>query len=61
MTMEQAGADVDLPQAVIQEALAYYEESRALIQEEAEAERQRLAQRGYPLEPDGSQVQRNNP
>jgi uncharacterized protein (DUF433 family) len=51
LTNEQASANLGLPREAIEEALAFYEENRALIEEEAEAERRWLTERGYPLEP----------
>jgi hypothetical protein len=51
LTAEQASVNLDLPREAVEEALAYYEENRALIEEEAEAERRWLKERGYPLEP----------
>jgi uncharacterized protein (DUF433 family) len=51
LSPEQASADLELPVEAIQEALAYYEENRALIQMEAAEERRWLAEQGYPLEP----------
>src|SRR5216117_1887027 len=51
LTPEAAAADLDLPVEAIQEALAYYEANRALIQLEAAEERRWLAEQGYRLEP----------
>jgi uncharacterized protein (DUF433 family) len=51
LTPEQASANLDLPLAAIDEALAYEAENRGLIELEACEERRRLAQRGLPLEP----------
>jgi uncharacterized protein (DUF433 family) len=50
-TPEQAGDELELPPAAIQEALAYYAENRELIEMEACEERRRVSERGYPLEP----------
>ena len=50
-TPEDASEDLELPLEVIQEALAYYEAHKALIQREAAEERRFLAEKGYPLEP----------
>ncbi|MBM4254995.1 MAG: DUF104 domain-containing protein [Deltaproteobacteria bacterium] len=41
----------DLPLAAIEEALAYYQAHRELIEAEAEAEKRYLLEKGYPLEP----------
>jgi uncharacterized protein (DUF433 family) len=51
LTPERASENLDLPVEAIKEALAYYEENKALIQAEAAEERRRLAEGGYPLEP----------
>jgi uncharacterized protein (DUF433 family) len=51
LTAEQASVNLDLPREAVEEALAYYEENRTLIEEEADAERRWLKERGYPLEP----------
>jgi uncharacterized protein (DUF433 family) len=51
LSPEQAGEDLDLPLEAVREALAYYEDNRALIQLEAAEERRYLAEQGYPLEP----------
>lgn len=51
LTPEKASEELDLPLAAIQEALAYYQDNRALIELEAAEERRRLAQRGLALEP----------
>jgi len=50
-TPEQASQELELPLTAINEALAYYTENRQLIEMEADEEKRRLAQRGYPLEP----------
>ncbi len=50
-SVEQACANLELPVEVIQEALDYYQANKALIQEEAAAERQFLKDMGYSLEP----------
>jgi uncharacterized protein (DUF433 family) len=50
-TPEQAGENLDLPVAAINEALVYYAEHRDLIEMEASEERRRLGERGFPLEP----------
>jgi uncharacterized protein (DUF433 family) len=50
-TPEQASEELELPLPAINEALTYYAENRELIQMEADEEKRRLAQRGYPLEP----------
>jgi uncharacterized protein (DUF433 family) len=51
LTPEQAGEELELPLAAINEALAYYAENRELIEMEAAEERRRLGERGYALEP----------
>lgn len=51
LSIDQAGSEFDLPVEAVQEALAYYEANRALIELEATEERRRLAQRGLALEP----------
>lgn len=51
LSPEEASVDLDLPIEAIREALAYYEEHKALIQLEAAEERRRLAAKGCPLEP----------
>lgn len=50
LTPEQAAADLELPLGAIQEALAYHNENRGLIELEAAEERRRLADRGHALE-----------
>jgi len=49
-TKEQTAANYDLPLEAIEEALAYYQENRALIEAEAEEEGRRLRAAG--LHPD---------
>ena len=49
-TPEQASEHFELPLEVIQEALLYYEQNKALIQQEAAAERDALAAKGFKLE-----------
>ena len=51
LSPEQASEDLELPLNAIQEAISYFTENQALIELEAAEERRRLAQRGYPLEP----------
>jgi uncharacterized protein (DUF433 family) len=51
MSPEQASESLDLPLALIGEAMTYYAENRDLIEQEASEERRRLAQRGLLLEP----------
>lgn len=51
LTAEQAALDLELPLEAIQEALAYYEQNKELIQREAAEERQRLAAKGHAVEP----------
>jgi uncharacterized protein (DUF433 family) len=51
LSPEQASADLELPLELIQEAMTYYAENRALIELEAAEDRRRLSERGYPLEP----------
>ena len=50
-TPEQASEELELPLAAINEALTYYAEERELIELEANEERRRIGERGYPLEP----------
>lgn len=50
-TPEEASKDLELPLEAIQEALAYYEQNKELIQSEAAEERRYLAEKGYALEP----------
>src|SRR5437870_2196397 len=50
-TVEEASRNLDLPVEVIHESLDYYELNKALVQEEAAAERQFLNDAGYSLEP----------
>ncbi len=52
LTPDQAAADVELPVDAVHEALAYYKENRSLIELEVAEERRRLAEKGYPLEPE---------
>ena len=47
MTKEETAADLNLPVEVVEEALAYYQENRALIEAEVEAEGQWLRKQGY--------------
>jgi hypothetical protein len=48
---EKASENLELPLEAIQEALAYYEGNRELIQREAAKERRLLAECGVALEP----------
>jgi uncharacterized protein (DUF433 family) len=48
---EQASDELNLPLQAIKEALAYHAEHRQLIELEANEEKRRLAERGFPLEP----------
>ncbi len=48
---EQAAERYALPLEAIQEALAYYQAHRELIDAEAEAEKRYLQEKGYSLEP----------
>lgn len=48
---EQAAERYDLPFEAIQEALAYYQTHRELIDAEAEADKHDLQEKGYVLEP----------
>ena len=48
---EQAAERYDLPFEAIQEALAYYQTHRELIDAEAEADKHYLQEKGYVLEP----------
>jgi uncharacterized protein (DUF433 family) len=52
LSPEQASEDLGLPLQAVQEALAYYDENRTLIELEASEERRRLAERGHRLEPE---------
>jgi uncharacterized protein (DUF433 family) len=47
MTKEETASDLDLPVEAVEEALAYYEENRAMIEAEVEAEGQWLREHGY--------------
>lgn len=51
LSPEQAAEDFDLPLAQVQEALAYYEAHRDLVDAELREERQYLQSRGYTVEP----------
>jgi uncharacterized protein (DUF433 family) len=51
LSVEAAAKDLELPREAVQEALDYCAANEALIQLEAGEERRRLAQRGYPVEP----------
>lgn len=51
MTPEQAADRLDLPVAQVQEALAYYEADRELVDAEFREEKRRLLDRGLALEP----------
>jgi predicted DNA-binding antitoxin AbrB/MazE fold protein len=48
---EQAAERYDLPFEAIQEALAYYQTHRELIDAEAEADKRYIQEKGYLLEP----------
>ena len=50
-TPEDAAENWNLPLAAVQEAIAYCEAHRALLREEAEEERRRLAAKGICFEP----------
>jgi|ERR1043165_8806838 uncharacterized protein (DUF433 family) len=50
-TPEQASDELELPLEAIQEALAYFDENRNLIEMEAAEERRRIGERGLSLEP----------
>jgi len=52
LSPEEASEDLELPLEAIEEALAYYEENRELIQHEASEERRWLAENGIPLTPE---------
>jgi uncharacterized protein (DUF433 family) len=47
LTKEAMAADLDLPVEAVEEALAYYQENRALIEAEVEAEGRWLREHGY--------------
>ena len=47
MTKEETASDLDLPVEAVEEALAYYEENRAMIEQEIEAEGRWLREHGY--------------
>jgi uncharacterized protein (DUF433 family) len=51
MTPEEAALDWDLPLAAVQEAIAYCEANRELLEREAEAEGRYLFEKGISLEP----------
>jgi uncharacterized protein (DUF433 family) len=51
MTPEEAAADWDLPLAAVQEASAYCEANRELLEREADSERRYLEEKGINLEP----------
>jgi hypothetical protein len=51
LTAEQGAEEFSLPLAAVEEALAYWEQNRPLIELEASEERRRLAQEGHALEP----------
>jgi uncharacterized protein (DUF433 family) len=46
-TKEETAADLDLPVEAVEEAFAYYQENRAMIEAEVEAEGQWLREHGY--------------
>jgi predicted ribosome quality control (RQC) complex YloA/Tae2 family protein len=50
-SLETASENLELPVDVLKEALRYYEQNKELIQQEAAAERQALAAKGFKLEP----------
>lgn len=47
MTKEETAADLDLPVEAVEEALAYYQENRAMIEAEVEAEGRWMREHGY--------------
>lgn len=49
-TPEQASENLELPLDAVLEALAYYEQNKNLIQEEAAAEKDFLKEKGFNLE-----------
>src|SRR5918996_5483963 len=51
LVAEQAAERYNLPVEAIQEALAYYQAHRELVDAEAEAEKRYLQEKGYTLEP----------
>ncbi len=51
LSAAEAAADLGLPIKQIHEAQTYYEVNRALIEQEAAAEKQRLDSAGVRLEP----------
>jgi uncharacterized protein (DUF433 family) len=51
LSPEEAADDLDLPLAQIEEALAYYEEHRDLVDGELREEGRRLIADGYAIEP----------
>jgi uncharacterized protein (DUF433 family) len=51
MTPEEMAADLELPLAQVQEALAYYTSHRDLVDAELREEKQRLRAAGYLIEP----------
>ncbi|HRJ41894.1 MAG: hypothetical protein KJZ86_21255 [Caldilineaceae bacterium] len=51
LNAEEAAADMDLPLAQVREAQVYYQINRALIEQEADEEKQHLIDAGISLEP----------
>ena len=51
LTAEEAAEDLEIPVSQIQEAQIYYQLNRTLIEQEADAEKARLTEKGVPLEP----------
>ena len=51
MNAVEAAADFDLPLAQIEEAVAYYQQHRDLVDAELRAEKEYLREKGYPVEP----------
>jgi len=51
LSPEEAAEDMDLPLAQVQEALAYHETNRDLVNTELREERHYLQDKGYLIEP----------
>jgi uncharacterized protein (DUF433 family) len=51
LSPEEAAEDMDLPLAQVQEALAYYEAHRDLVNSELREEKRYLQAKGYLVEP----------
>ena len=51
LTAEEAAEDFEIPVSQIQEAQIYYQLNRTLIEQETDAEKARLTEKGVPLAP----------